>query len=117
MSASSRFRGVVDSRSRPSIGARVGRASATSTSASSETRSRFVTSFKSGDMEGGARRTGHTSTAGSLVALIELADAVGDAKTCLLCVEDSHADCRRAIIAGAIAERLPQLADRSPAGG
>jgi uncharacterized protein (DUF488 family) len=47
---------------------------------------------------------------GSRDALLELAETIGDAETCLLCVEQSHVDCHRSVIAGALAERLPRLA-------
>ena len=66
--------------------------------------------FKAGDIEGGAKAYRAHLHNGSRFALIELAETIGDEKTCLLCVEESHAVCHRAIIAGAIAERLPQLA-------
>jgi len=65
--------------------------------------------FKAGDVEGGAKEYRAHLHNGSQFALIELAETIGDEKTCLLCVEESHADCHRAIIAGAVAERLPQL--------
>lgn len=66
--------------------------------------------FKSGDVDGGARRYRTYLHNGSRSALIELAESIDGEKTCLLCVERSHVDCHRSIIAGAVAERLPRLA-------
>jgi uncharacterized protein (DUF488 family) len=66
--------------------------------------------YKAGDTEGGAsdyRRHLHN---GSSWALIELADSIAGEKTCLLCFEEQHDLCHRAVIAGAIAERLPRVA-------
>ena len=66
--------------------------------------------FKSGDVEGGAIAYRAYLHNGSRPALLELASSIGDEKTCLLCVERSHVDCHRSIIAGAIAEHLPRVA-------
>jgi uncharacterized protein (DUF488 family) len=66
--------------------------------------------YKSGDVTGGAREYRAHLHNGSYPALIELADAVDDAQICLLCVEGAHDRCHRAVIAGAIAERLPRVA-------
>jgi len=66
--------------------------------------------WRSGDATGGAdafRRHLH-DRAGA--ALGELADAVETETICLLCVEASHLDCHRSLVAGAIAERLPRVA-------
>ena len=66
--------------------------------------------WRSGDTKGGAeafRRHLH-DRAGD--ALGELADAVQTETICLLCLEESHLDCHRSLIAGAIAERLPRVA-------
>ncbi len=62
--------------------------------------------YKSGDIEGGAREYRAHLHNGSYPALIELAESLADVKTCLLCLEASHNDCHRAVIAGAVAERL-----------
>lgn len=66
--------------------------------------------FKSGDVDGGARAYRAHLHNGSKAALLELAESIDDGRTCLLCVEHSHVDCHRSIIAGALAERLPRLA-------
>jgi uncharacterized protein (DUF488 family) len=66
--------------------------------------------YKSGDVEGGARDYRTHLHNGSYPALVELADSLASSKTCLLCVEDDHGRCHRAVIAGAVAERLPRLA-------
>lgn len=66
--------------------------------------------YKAGDTEGGAsdyRRHLHN---GSYPALIELADSLNGEKTCLLCFEEQHEVCHRAVIVGAVAERLPRVA-------
>jgi uncharacterized protein (DUF488 family) len=62
--------------------------------------------YKRGDVEGGAREYRSYLHNGSYPALVDLADSLVETKTCLLCVESSHADCHRAVIAGAVAERL-----------
>jgi len=66
--------------------------------------------YKSGDVDGGARDYRLHLHNGSRAALVELADSLDGTKTCLLCFEDDHASCHRAVIAGAIAERVPRLA-------
>ena len=66
--------------------------------------------YKSGDVDGGARAYRSHLHNGSYPALVELADSLPSVKTCLLCVEESHAACHRAVIAGAVAERLPRVA-------
>lgn len=70
----------------------------------------FRDRYKSGDTAGGAgafRRHLHN---GSRPALVELAESVDGPRTCLLCVEEDHDVCHRAVIAGAVAERLPRVA-------
>ncbi|HZT16018.1 MAG TPA: DUF488 domain-containing protein [Gaiellaceae bacterium] len=66
--------------------------------------------YKSGDVEGGAREYRAHLHNGSYPALVELADSLASERTCLLCVEEAHERCHRAVIAGAIAERLPRVA-------
>lgn len=66
--------------------------------------------YKSGDVAGGARVYRAHLHNGSRGALVELTESLARSKTCLLCVEGSHTICHRAVIAGAIAERLPRLA-------
>jgi uncharacterized protein (DUF488 family) len=66
--------------------------------------------YKAGDVTGGARAYRAHLHNGSHSALVELADSLSRAKTCLLCVESEHDTCHRAVIAGAIAERLPRVA-------
>lgn len=66
--------------------------------------------YKRGDVVGGAERYRKHLHNGSYPALVTLADSLAAAKTCLLCVEESHEVCHRAVIAGAIAERLPRVA-------
>jgi|SRR5450830_280166 len=66
--------------------------------------------YKAGDVEGGARVYRAHLHNGSYPALAELADSVEAERICLLCVEESHERCHRAVIAGAIAERLPRVA-------
>jgi uncharacterized protein (DUF488 family) len=66
--------------------------------------------YKRGDVAGGARAYRAHLHNGSYPALIELADAVASQKICLLCVEGEHDRCHRAVIAGAIAERLRRVA-------
>jgi uncharacterized protein (DUF488 family) len=66
--------------------------------------------WRSGDTRGGAvafRRHLHGEAGAELG---ELAAAVQKETICLLCVEESHLDCHRSLIAGAIAERLPRVA-------
>jgi uncharacterized protein (DUF488 family) len=62
--------------------------------------------YKGGDTEGGAREYRAHLYNGSYPALVELAESLAGVKTCLLCVEASHSECHRAVIAGAVAERL-----------
>jgi uncharacterized protein (DUF488 family) len=66
--------------------------------------------YKSGDVAGGAREYRAHLHNGSYPALVALADSIAAIKTCLLCVEDDHARCHRAVIVGAVAERLPRVA-------
>jgi uncharacterized protein (DUF488 family) len=66
--------------------------------------------YKGGDVEGGARLYRAHLHEDSRPALAALADAVDDEKICLLCFEEAHEHCHRAVIAGAIAERLPRVA-------
>jgi uncharacterized protein (DUF488 family) len=65
--------------------------------------------YKSGDVEGGARAYRAHLHNGSYSALVELAESLDEA-TCLLCFEAEHDRCHRAVITGAIAERVPRLA-------
>jgi uncharacterized protein (DUF488 family) len=65
--------------------------------------------YKTGDVGGGARAYRAHLHNGSRSALVELAKSLAGAKTCLLCVESEHETCHRAVIAGAIAERLPRV--------
>jgi uncharacterized protein (DUF488 family) len=65
--------------------------------------------WRSGDTRGGAvafRRHLHDR---ARAALGELADSVLKETICLLCVEESHLDCHRALVAAAIAERLSRV--------
>ena len=62
--------------------------------------------YKRGDIEGGAREYRVHLHNGSYPALVELSESLATVKTCLLCVEASHGECHRAVIAGAVAERL-----------
>lgn len=71
---------------------------------------RHRTRYKAGDVAGGARAYRAHLHKGSYSALVELAESIDAAKTCLLCVEPEHDTCHRAVIAGAIAERLPRVA-------
>lgn len=66
--------------------------------------------YKSGDSKGGAQAFRRHLHNGSHDALHELAESIPSEKTCLLCFEESHVDCHRSVIAGAIAERLPRVA-------
>lgn len=66
--------------------------------------------YRAGDHEGGAREYRRHLHNGSYPALVELADSIKGDKTCLLCFEEQHDLCHRAVIAGAIAERLPRVA-------
>jgi uncharacterized protein (DUF488 family) len=67
--------------------------------------------YKRGDVEGGAREYRAHLHNGSYPALVELADSLAaSVKTCLLCFEEDHSRCHRAVIAGAVAERLPRVA-------
>jgi uncharacterized protein (DUF488 family) len=66
--------------------------------------------YKNGDVEGGAEHYRRHLHNGSYPALVTLADSLAAIKTCLLCVEESHEVCHRAVIAGAVAERLPRVA-------
>jgi uncharacterized protein (DUF488 family) len=70
----------------------------------------FRERYKDGDVRGGARKYRAHLHNGSYPALVELADALSHQKICLLCVEETHDRCHRAVIAGAIAERLPRVA-------
>jgi uncharacterized protein (DUF488 family) len=66
--------------------------------------------YREGDIDRGAHEYRNHLHNGSYPALIELADSIAGQTTCLLCVEESHAVCHRAVIAGAIVERLPRIA-------
>lgn len=66
--------------------------------------------YKSGDVEGGSSEYRVHLHNGSYPALVELADSLVGERTCLLCVEEAHERCHRAVIAGAVAERLPRVA-------
>lgn len=66
--------------------------------------------YKGGDVEGGAREYRMHLHNGSYPALAELSDSLTGDLTCLLCFEGSHDVCHRAVIAGAVAERLPRVA-------
>jgi uncharacterized protein (DUF488 family) len=68
--------------------------------------------YKRGDAAGGARAYRAHLHNGSYPALVDLADAVvgGETTICLLCVEETHEVCHRAVIAGAVAERLLRVA-------
>lgn len=66
--------------------------------------------YKEGDIDRGAHAYRNHLHNGSYHALIELADSIDNETTCLLCVEESHAVCHRAVIAGAIVERLSRIA-------
>jgi uncharacterized protein (DUF488 family) len=66
--------------------------------------------YKRGDVEGGARAYRAHIHNGSYPALVQLADSIAEERTCLLCVEATHEACHRAVIAGAVAERLPRVA-------
>lgn len=59
---------------------------------------------------GGAREYRMHLHNGSYPALAELSDSLTGDLTCLLCFEGSHDVCHRAVIAGAVAERLPRVA-------
>jgi uncharacterized protein (DUF488 family) len=66
--------------------------------------------YREGEVDRGAEAYRAHLHNGSYPALLELADSIADQTTCLLCVEESHAVCHRAVIAGAIVERLPRIA-------
>ena len=66
--------------------------------------------YKRGDVDGGAREYRAHLHNGSYPALVALAESLAGAKTCLLCFEHAHETCHRAVIAGAVAERLPRVA-------
>lgn len=65
--------------------------------------------YKAGDVDGGSRAYRAHLHNGSYPALVELADSLDHSSTCLLCFESDHSTCHRAVIAGAVAERLPRL--------
>jgi len=71
---------------------------------------RYRERYRSGDVAGGASAYRAHLHNGSYQALVDLAESLGRVKTCLLCVEASHVECHRSVIAGAVAERLPRLA-------
>jgi uncharacterized protein (DUF488 family) len=66
--------------------------------------------WRSGDTRGGAVAFRRHLDGEARAELGELAAAVQKETICLLCVEESHLDCHRSLIAGAIAERLPRVA-------
>jgi len=66
--------------------------------------------YKSGDVRGGALAYRAHLHNGSYPALVDLADSLRWQRTCLLCVEGEHERCHRAVIAGAVAERLSRVA-------
>jgi uncharacterized protein (DUF488 family) len=66
--------------------------------------------WKSGDLKGGAHAFRRHLHNGSRAVLDELAESVQTEKICLLCVEKSHVECHRSLIAGAVAESLPRVA-------
>lgn len=65
--------------------------------------------YKGGDPEGGAHAYRAHLDAAAGPALAELAASVTQERSCLLCLEASHLDCHRAVIAEALTERLPEL--------
>jgi len=71
---------------------------------------RYRDQYRAGDPKGGAQKFRAHLHNGSYWALLELAESVEGEKTCLLCFEESHVVCHRAVIAGAVAERLPRVA-------
>jgi uncharacterized protein (DUF488 family) len=66
--------------------------------------------YKRGDVKGGARSYRAHLHNGAFPAVVDLAQSIETSKTCLLCVEDTHETCHRAVIAGAVAELLPRVA-------
>jgi uncharacterized protein (DUF488 family) len=66
--------------------------------------------YKRGDVNGGAKDYRAHLHNGAHWALVELAESLTGSKTCLLCLEADHSQCHRAVIAGAVAERLPRVA-------
>jgi uncharacterized protein (DUF488 family) len=65
--------------------------------------------YKGGDSKGGARAYRAHLDAAAAPALAELAESVTRERSCLLCLEASHLDCHRAVIAEALTERLPEI--------
>lgn len=65
--------------------------------------------YNRGDVHGGAEHFRRHLHNGSQPALMALMESLPGSKTCLLCFEESNEVCHRAVIAGAIAERLPRV--------
>lgn len=58
--------------------------------------------------EGAAQYRAHLAN-GSREALLELARSLRHAATCILCVEESHEACHRALVAEALRAEIPRL--------
>ncbi len=66
--------------------------------------------YWAGDVEGGAAvYREHLHDGDSYCALVDLADTVADAATCLLCFEADHERCHRDVIVESLAELRPGL--------
>jgi uncharacterized protein (DUF488 family) len=65
--------------------------------------------YRSGRVNEGKRAYRKHLRGGSQNALADLADALRETTTCLLCVEHSHEVCHRSVIVEALLDRLPRL--------
>lgn len=65
--------------------------------------------YKTGRVDEGVERYRAHLHNGSYPALVELSETLDDAPTCLLCFEESHDVCHRAVIVDALEERLGDL--------
>jgi uncharacterized protein (DUF488 family) len=65
--------------------------------------------YRAGDVQGGARNFHEHLHNGSSAALVELAETLDHAVTCLLCFERDHSRCHRDVIADSLEELRPEL--------
>lgn len=65
--------------------------------------------YKVGKIREGEKRYRAHLHNGSYSALIELGESLRGSATCLLCFEESHEECHRAVIVEALQERIDKL--------
>jgi uncharacterized protein (DUF488 family) len=65
--------------------------------------------YKAGKIREGEKRYRAHLHKGSYSAVIELSDSLKVSATCLLCFEEAHEECHRAVIVEALQERIGKL--------